>query len=122
MTDIKIKRVYDQPHADDGLRTLISVRWPRGLSRERAAVDYWPKSLSPTNRLMKEWGHDADRFYVFYDGYTKELENNPAFPEFYKTICAYPGTVTLLYRGKHPELSNAFVLRDFIERYGKRDK
>ena len=34
--DIRIKRVYDPPSSDDGLRILIDRLWPRGLTKSRS--------------------------------------------------------------------------------------
>ena len=46
--DIRLKRAYDPPSPDDGLRILVERLWPRGLSKERAAVDLWLKDLAPS--------------------------------------------------------------------------
>ena len=35
--NIKIKRVYEQPDKDDGVRILVDRLWPRGLTKEKAA-------------------------------------------------------------------------------------
>jgi hypothetical protein len=40
---IRIKRIYHEPCAADGLRILVDRVWPRGLSKERARVDEWRK-------------------------------------------------------------------------------
>jgi len=37
---IKVKRVYDEPSSDDGVRVLVDRLWPRGLSKESARIDY----------------------------------------------------------------------------------
>ena len=36
---IRIKRVYEAPEPDDGLRVLVDRLWPRGLTKDRASVD-----------------------------------------------------------------------------------
>jgi uncharacterized protein YeaO (DUF488 family) len=41
--DIKIKRAYDDAQDSDGFRVLVDALWPRGLSKERAKIDYWAK-------------------------------------------------------------------------------
>ena len=36
---VETKRVYEPPDPADGYRVLIDRLWPRGLARERAAID-----------------------------------------------------------------------------------
>ncbi|WP_369792355.1 DUF488 domain-containing protein [Thermus sp. 2.9] len=38
--DLRVKRVYDPPSLEDGLRVLVDRLWPRGLSKEKAQVDW----------------------------------------------------------------------------------
>ncbi|HEY3601099.1 MAG TPA: DUF488 family protein [Chthoniobacterales bacterium] len=33
--ELKLKRVYEAPHKDDGARILVDRLWPRGLTKER---------------------------------------------------------------------------------------
>jgi uncharacterized protein YeaO (DUF488 family) len=47
---IKLKRAYELPSPGDGLRVLVERLWPRGVSRERAAIDLWLKSLAPSTQ------------------------------------------------------------------------
>ena len=35
---VTIKRVYEDPAADDGFRVLVDRLWPRGVSRQNAAA------------------------------------------------------------------------------------
>src|SRR5690606_22929970 len=42
---IRLKRVYDAPADDDGTRVLVERLWPRGVTRDAAAVDHWVKEL-----------------------------------------------------------------------------
>ena len=57
MTEIRLKRAYEKPTPDDGLRVLVERLWPRGLSKERAAVDLWVKDIAPSPELRR---HSAD--------------------------------------------------------------
>ena len=34
MTQIRIKRVYEEPDATDGYRVLVDRLWPRGIKKE----------------------------------------------------------------------------------------
>ncbi len=49
---IQLKRVYEKPSAKDGLRILVDRLWPRGLTKERAAVKLWLKDLAPSTELQ----------------------------------------------------------------------
>ena len=44
---IQIKRIYEAAAADDGFRVLVDRLWPRGISKERAALDDWWKDIAP---------------------------------------------------------------------------
>src|SRR5262249_42314533 len=48
---VQIKRVYEPPASDDGVRVLVDRLWPRGLSKTGASVDLWLKDLAPSVRL-----------------------------------------------------------------------
>jgi len=41
MTNIRIKRAYEEPDREDGRRILVDRLWPRGLTKEKAKVDLW---------------------------------------------------------------------------------
>ncbi|WP_198681705.1 DUF488 family protein [Kribbella rubisoli] len=34
--NVQVRRIYDDPAADDGLRILVDRVWPRGLRKEAA--------------------------------------------------------------------------------------
>src|ERR1700730_11543190 len=38
---LRIKRVYQVPETEDGVRILVDRLWPHGLPRERARIDLW---------------------------------------------------------------------------------
>ena len=69
-----IKRAYDEPSADDGLRILIDRLWPRGLSKSKLKLDAWVKHLSPSNELRKWYQHDPKKFAEFRKRYVAELK------------------------------------------------
>ena len=50
---LRIKRVYEPPDAEDGVRVLVDRLWPRGLSREKAQIDLWLKEIAPSDRLRR---------------------------------------------------------------------
>jgi len=53
---ISVKRVYEAPAAGDGVRVLVDRLWPRGLTKEKAAVKYWLRDLAPSTEL-RQWFH-----------------------------------------------------------------
>ncbi|HEY6915077.1 MAG TPA: DUF488 family protein, partial [Paludibacter sp.] len=59
---MKIKRVYEKPEMEDGLRILVDRLWPRGLTKEKAHVDLWLKDIAPTTELRKWFGHEPARW------------------------------------------------------------
>lgn len=115
---IRIKRIYESPEDDDGKRLLVDRLWPRGVSKERAALDGWPKEVAPSPDLRKWFNHEPERFPEFSAGYQAELDAGQASYEF-ATQCRTwleQGNVTLLYAAKDPVINHASVLRDWLER------
>ena len=110
---VKIKRVYDDPDPADGTRILVDRLWPRGLSKEKAALDDWMKDLAPTSALRTWFGHRPERWTEFQERYRAELRHNPAVAALRQRIAA--GTVTLLYGARDREHNQATVLADFLK-------
>jgi uncharacterized protein YeaO (DUF488 family) len=50
---LKLKRVYEEPSEEDGLRILVERLWPRGLGKKRAAVDVWMKDVAPSPEVRQ---------------------------------------------------------------------
>ncbi|WP_411034329.1 DUF488 domain-containing protein [Shinella sp. BYT-45] len=111
---VRIKRIYDEPEAGDGERILVDRLWPRGLSKEKAALDAWMKEVAPTSGLRKWFDHKPERWAEFQKRYREELRGNPAVEPLRARIDA--GTVTLLYGARNREFNHAAVLADFLTR------
>jgi len=110
------KRIYDAPSKDDGYRVLVDRLWPRGISKERAALYRWAKEVSPSDALRREFGHEMKKFDWFKKAYIAELNANPAAENFaaeIKTLLA-KGDVTLLYGARNEEANHALVLKDYV--------
>jgi uncharacterized protein YeaO (DUF488 family) len=107
------KRIYDDPDPADGYRVLVDRLWPRGVSKDRAALDLWLKDAAPSPELRTWFDHRADRFAEFAGRYTAELETNPAAGELRALLRAKP-TVTLLYGARSAEVNHAVVLAGFL--------
>ncbi len=74
--NVRVKRIYDAAEDGDGYRVLIDHVWPRGVTRERAALDDWAKELAPSSELRKWFGHVPERFPTFRSRYLQELEGH----------------------------------------------
>jgi uncharacterized protein YeaO (DUF488 family) len=115
---VRIRRVYEPPAPDDGLRVLVDRLWPRGLGKEGARVDEWPKSVTPSTELRR-WYHGAQgTFEEFGRRYEAELAEPEAADALERLRrLASRGPVTLLTASKDPEHSHASVLlRQLAER------
>jgi uncharacterized protein YeaO (DUF488 family) len=112
---VRVKRIYDDPKPEDGLRVLIDRLWPRGVSKERAAIDLWMKEIAPTSELRIWFGHRTDRFADFAARYGDELDGNPAVEQLVDVVARNP-TVTLLYGAKDETVNHAVVLADYLAR------
>lgn len=113
VTDIRIKRAYDPPEMDDGLRILIDRLWPRGMPKAKLKLDSWAKHLSPSNALRKWYQHDPEKFDEFRKRYVGELKaEGEGLGELRAAVKGR--TVTLLTATKEIDLSHATVLRDLL--------
>ncbi len=109
-----IKRIYETASKDDGFRVLVDRVWPRGVSKEDAAIDYWAKDLAPTTELRKWFNHDPEKWGGFQQRYRKELED--CRTELDGLVeKAGDGPMTLLFAAKATEHNQAVVLKDVLE-------
>ncbi|MBH9979864.1 MULTISPECIES: DUF488 domain-containing protein [Bifidobacterium] len=113
MGQVDIKRVYEQAANEDGVRILVDRLWPRGVSKERAALSGWLKEVAPSPDLRRWWHHDPDRFEDFARRYRTELDDNPALEDLLSIVREHDRT-TLVYAAKDPAVNHALILRDYI--------
>lgn len=111
---LKIKRVYDEPSSDDGIRILVDRMWPRGIKKENLKMDSWEKELAPSAELRKWYGHDPAKFHEFRERYFKELDHSLQAKDFLNRFGNNNGQVTLLFSARDAEHSNAQVLYEWI--------
>lgn len=111
---LKTKRVYTEPSKDDGYRILTERLWPRGVSKERAALDQWMKSIAPSHELRKWFSHDPDKWEEFKQRYRKELFGSDAVNEMLEIINEHE-TVTMIYASKDEKYNSTVLLREFLE-------
>ena len=107
---IKLKRVYEPPSSKDGIRVLVERLWPRGLTKQRAAVDLWLKDVAPSPELRKWFGHDPARWKRFQERYREELREKREAIRLLKQK-AKERTVTLVYAARDEEHNGALVLK-----------
>jgi uncharacterized protein YeaO (DUF488 family) len=112
---IRIKRVYDGSHPDDGYRVLVDRLWPRGITKARAGIDLWCKDIAPSSELRTWFDHRADRHNEFSARYEDELSSNPAVDQLREVLATNP-IVTFLYGAKDETTNHAVVLVDYLER------
>jgi uncharacterized protein YeaO (DUF488 family) len=113
---VAVKRVYEEPAKADGVRVLVDRLWPRGLTKERAAIDSWLRDLAPSNDLRK-WFHQRPAAWeTFRKRYLKELaepQEQEALSELYR-LAHGKQAVTLLFASKNEDRNNATVLADLL--------
>ena len=117
MAELRTKRIYDTPSGEDGFRVLVDRLWPRGISKERAALSAWWKDIAPSSELRKWFGHKAEHFEEFTEKYWLELSMGAAAPIHTKEAAANLAdgeNVTLLYGAKDPKINHACVLRRWM--------
>jgi uncharacterized protein YeaO (DUF488 family) len=112
---IQLKRVYERASRKDGIRILVDRLWPRGLTKERAAVNLWLKDVAPSTELRKWFGHDPAKWEQFQVRYRKELgEKKEALKLLREQSNEH--TVTLVYGARDEEHNEALVLKKVLER------
>src|SRR3954467_9718088 len=115
---IQLKRAYEPASRKDGSRVLVERLWPRGLTKQRAALDLWLKDVAPSPELRKWFGHDPAKWKRFEQRYWKELKGPKQAKEAVELLRRKTerGTVTLVYAARDVEHNGAVALRQFLER------
>ena len=111
--NLRLKRVYAPADAGDGTRILIDRLWPRGISKQRAALDEWLKEIAPSTELRQWFGHEPARWPEFQRRYKAELRGHAMEIERLRGIAA-KGVLTLVYGARDQEHNDAVVLRDVL--------
>jgi len=112
---IQCKRVYDEASPEDGTRVLVDRLWPRGVSKEEAALNDWMKNIAPSDALRRWFDHDTEKWEAFRVRYAQELNEKEALVREIRSK-AESGTITLVYAAKDRELNHAVVLKDYLQR------
>jgi uncharacterized protein YeaO (DUF488 family) len=113
---VVVKRVYEAAGRNDGRRVLVDRLWPRGLSKQVAAVDEWLRHLAPSHELRKWFHAQPEHWQEFRRRYLQELSGSRARAALDKLYdIERRGTLTLLFASKNVDRNNAVVLRDLLE-------
>lgn len=111
----EIKRIYEKPGEDDGIRVLIDHLWPRGLKKEDVKIDHWMKEIAPSDNLRKWFGHKEERWQEFKKRYLEELKDKKDLLKQLQDL-GKKKKVTLLYAAKDTEINNAQVLLELLKK------
>lgn len=114
-TDIRVRRVYEEPSPADGARVLVDRVWPRGLRKDAAQLDEWAKDVAPSTELRTWYGHDPAKFKEFARRYAAELDEPMARQALIRLSELAAGrAVTLLTATRELDLSQATVLAGLL--------
>lgn len=110
-----MRRVYDPPEPDDGVRVLVDRLWPRGISKEDARIDEWPRAMTPSTGLRR-WYHGGEGSY---EEFRRRYEAELAEPEAAERLehvrkLSRQGRVTLVTASRAPDRGHAAVLADLL--------
>ena len=116
MHEIRLKRVYEVPSPDDGVRVLVDRLWPRGIRKADLPYDAWPKEITPSPELRKLYHRGEMPFAGFREGYAEELEASEGAAAFAERCRKWlePQDVTLLYAAKNQQENHAQVLAAWL--------
>lgn len=114
---VSVKRIYEKAARVDGKRVLVDRLWPRGISKDAAALHAWLRELAPSDEL-RQWYHAyPNAWLTFRKRYLKELQRPEAsddLTQLYK-LAHENKRLTLLFASKNEDRNNAIVLKDLLD-------
>lgn len=113
---VKMKRIYSEWQAEDGIRILVDRLWPRGIKKQDAKIEHWPKAITPSTELRKWYQHDAEHWPEFQQRYLQEINAQPELLSELRAL-AKADTVTLLTASKHEDYNHVVVLKALLEQH-----
>ena len=111
---IHIKRAYEEASRADGYRILVERLWPRGVSKDKAAIDHWAKGTAPSTELRKWYGHDPGKWTEFRRRFFRELDAHPEEVAELVELVRERGDVTFVFGSKEEETNCAAALREYV--------
>lgn len=112
---VAVKRIYETPQPEDGMRVLVDRLWPRGVTRQRAALDEWLRDLAPSTALRRWFQRDPQRWLEFARRYRAELRAHAPQLQALRQR-ARQQRITLLYAARDARMNHAAVLREVLRR------
>jgi uncharacterized protein YeaO (DUF488 family) len=116
---VKVKRVYEKPSGQDGVRILVDRLWPRGVSTKTAKIELWLRAVAPSDGLRTWFSHDPVRWPEFKRRYFRELRQNGDAVNLLREK-ATGDVLTLVYGARDQERNNAVALAEFMTRTARR--
>ena len=113
---IRIKRAYETAAREDGTRVLVDRVWPRGLSKDKAAIETWLKDVAPSSELRKWFGHDPQKWAEFKRRYFSELDEREEAVAPLLEQARQKRPLTLVFAARDTEHNNAVALRAWLEK------
>jgi uncharacterized protein YeaO (DUF488 family) len=113
---IRLKRAYDEPTPDDGVRVLVDRVWPRGVRRDALDLAAWVPEVAPSDELRRWFGHRVERWPEFRERYRRELaqpERRAALDRLRERAAA--GTLTLVFGARDVDHNQAVVIAGEID-------
>jgi uncharacterized protein YeaO (DUF488 family) len=111
--NVRLKRAYEPPAADDGIRILVDRLWPRAVSKQALALDEWMKDIAPSSELRRWFGHDPARWHEFCRRYAAEVHEHQGLLEELRAR-ARKGRITLVFSARDERHNDAVALRSLI--------
>jgi uncharacterized protein YeaO (DUF488 family) len=114
---VRLKRVYDAPSVQDGARVLVDRLWPRGLTKQAAALDAWMKDIAPSHELRKWYHAHPLQWPKFRKLYLEELSTDQAHAALHQLhdLARKRTGLTLLFASKSLDQNHAVILKQLIE-------
>jgi uncharacterized protein YeaO (DUF488 family) len=115
-TEVRVRRIYDDPSPEDGARVLVDRVWPRGMRKDAARLNEWAKDVAPSAELRTWYHHDPARFDEFRRRYIAELAEPGAREALgrLRALAADRPAVTLLTATRDLDISQAAVLAGLL--------
>jgi len=111
---VTIKRIYEPKNPQDGCRVLVDRLWPRGVSKEKAALDLWMKNIGPSTELRQWFGHDPNKWAEFQKKYRAELKNKGDMLDELRNLDKKHNQLTLLYGARDQEHNEAVIIAELL--------
>jgi uncharacterized protein YeaO (DUF488 family) len=111
--EILLKRAYEKPEPDEGVRILVDRIWPRGMKKEDLRLDGWMKDIAPSTALRKWFGHDPRKWDEFRRRYFDELDGRRELVDELRKR-AEKGRLTLVFGARETRCNHAAALKEYL--------